>query len=62
MNSIGIQMQIAKTFIEMDVIFAWTIIAIVISLLLEGVLSLILLLIKRRKHHEHRNKECNKKV
>ena len=56
MNSIGIQMQIAKTFIEMDVIFAWTIIAILLALLLEGLLSLILLLIKRRKKYEHRIK------
>lgn len=54
MNSIGIQMQIAKTFIEMDVIFGWTIIAIVLSLLLEGILSLILYLIKRRRKYEHR--------
>jgi ABC-type nitrate/sulfonate/bicarbonate transport system permease component len=54
MNSIGIQMQIAKTFIEMDVIFAWTIIAIILSLLLEGILSLILHLIKRRRTYEHR--------
>lgn len=56
MNSIGIQMQIAKTFIEMDVIFAWTIIAITLAMLLEGVLSLILYIIKRRRKYEHRIK------
>lgn len=56
MNSVGIQMQIAKTFLEMDTIFAWTIIAIILSLLLEGLLSLVLMIIKRRKHHEYRVK------
>lgn len=56
-NSIGIQMQMAKTFMEMDAIFAWTIIAIVLSLLLEGLLSLILKFIKRRKQNEYRIKK-----
>lgn len=59
MNSIGIQMQIAKTFLEMDTIFAWTIIAITLSLLLEGLISLIFTIIKRRRSHEHRVKERN---
>ena len=54
MNSIGIQMQIAKTYIEMDVIFAWTIIAILLSHLLEGMISLIALITQRRKRYEHR--------
>jgi len=53
MNSIGIQMQIAKTFIEMDAIFAWTIIAIVLSYLLELVIVLISKLFLRRKSYGH---------
>ena len=53
MNSIGIQMQIAKTYIEMDVIFAWTIIAIILSYLLELLIVLISKLLKRRRIYEH---------
>ncbi|MBE6123967.1 MAG: ABC transporter permease subunit [Erysipelotrichaceae bacterium] len=53
MNSIGIQMQIAKTYIEMDVIFAWTIIAIILSYLLELLIVLIYKIIARRKIYGH---------
>lgn len=50
MHSIGIQMQNAKTFLEMDMIFAWTIVAIILSYLLEVTITLISKLIRRKKY------------
>lgn len=61
-NSIGIQMQIAKNFIEMDKIFAWTIITILLSLLFELIIEVIFIILKRRKKYEYRIKKCFKKI
>ena len=52
--SIGIKMNIAKTYFEMDNILAWTIVAILLAVLFEGILAFILYLLKRRDSHEHK--------
>ena len=49
-TSIGRQMQYAKVYLEVSVLFAWTIIAIILAFLLEGVVSLIQRKVK--KHYD----------
>ena len=39
--SMGLQMQQASMYLEMDVLFAWTIIAVVLGLILEGIVTLV---------------------
>ena len=52
--SIGIKMNIAKSYFEMDNILAWTTIAVLIAVAFEEILSLILYQLKRRGHYEHK--------
>ena len=39
--SMGLQMQQASMYLEMDVLFAWTIVAIILGLILEGIVTLV---------------------
>ena len=39
--SMGLQMQQASMYLEMDVLFAWTIVAIILGLILEGIVVLV---------------------
>ena len=46
-NSIGVQMQQASLYLEMHVLLAWTIVAVILGLVLEGIVLLVQKSIRR---------------
>lgn len=46
-DSIGVQMQYASTYLQMDVLLAWTIVAVILGLILEGLVLLVQKSIRR---------------
>lgn len=52
MKSIGVNMQFAKSYLDTSNLMAWTVVAVVISFMLESIITLIKYLLTRRFNNE----------